>query len=66
MSTHYATGLYGRLDKDAWFSTTVTNVDPTAKQSKVLHPYVRNVPTDPKTRKANHTLLQVQTHGYGS
>ncbi|THH22378.1 hypothetical protein EUX98_g8210 [Antrodiella citrinella] len=26
-------GLYGRLDKNAWFHTTVTNVEPTAKQS---------------------------------
>jgi hypothetical protein len=35
-----AAGLYGRLDEDGWFPTTVTNMDPTAKQSKVLNPYV--------------------------
>ena len=34
-------GLYGRLDKDYVFQTTVTNVEPTAKQSRVLNPYVR-------------------------
>lgn len=33
-------GLYGRLDKDGYFQTTVTNVEPTAKQSWVLNPYV--------------------------
>lgn len=33
-------GLYGRIDKDGWFPTTVTNMDPTAKQSRVLNPYV--------------------------
>lgn len=33
-------GLYGRLDGDKWFHTTITNVDPTAKQSWVLHPHV--------------------------
>lgn len=33
-------GLYGRLDKDKWFKTTVTNVEPTAKQSWVLNPWV--------------------------
>ena len=37
---HYQ-GLYGRLDKDYVFQTTVTNVEPTAKQSRVLNPYVR-------------------------
>lgn len=37
-------GLYGRLDSDGFFQTTVTNVGPTAKQSKVLHPYVRPQP----------------------
>ncbi|KAJ6520196.1 S-adenosyl-L-methionine-dependent methyltransferase [Mycena sanguinolenta] len=31
-------GLYGRLDYDGYFPTTVTNMHPTAKQSKVLHP----------------------------
>ena len=34
-------GLYGRLDKDRWFHTTVTNVVPTAKQSYVIHYRVR-------------------------
>lgn len=34
-------GQYGRLDGKAHFPTTVTNMDPTAKQSKVLHPHVR-------------------------
>ena len=34
-------GLYGRLDKNFVFQTTVTNVEPTAKQSRVLNPYVR-------------------------
>lgn len=33
-------GFYGRLDQDEWFHTTVTNVEPTAKQSWVLHPWV--------------------------
>ena len=36
------TGLYGRLDKSFVFQTTVTNVEPTAKQSRVLNPYVRS------------------------
>ncbi|KAJ6513941.1 S-adenosyl-L-methionine-dependent methyltransferase [Mycena vitilis] len=34
----YRAGLYGRLDNDGYFPTTVTNIHPTAKQSKVLHP----------------------------
>ncbi|CAL1693859.1 unnamed protein product [Somion occarium] len=38
-------GLYGRLDKNAWFHTTVTNVEPTAKQSWVLHPWCKRVVT---------------------
>ena len=33
-------GVYGRLDKDGVFPTTVTNMDPTAKQCRVLHPSV--------------------------
>jgi len=37
------TGWYGRLDKNGVFPTTVTNVDPTAKQSRVLNPYVRHL-----------------------
>ncbi|KAJ7508728.1 hypothetical protein B0H11DRAFT_1966459 [Mycena galericulata] len=34
----YRGGLYGRLDPKGYFPTTVTNMHPTAKQSKVLHP----------------------------
>lgn len=34
-------GVYGRLSGNSVFPTTVTNVDPTAKQSQVLHPFVR-------------------------
>ncbi|KAJ6575500.1 S-adenosyl-L-methionine-dependent methyltransferase [Mycena capillaripes] len=34
----YRGGLYGRLDNSGCFPTTVTNMHPTAKQSKVLHP----------------------------
>ncbi|KAF7307248.1 Mitogen-activated protein kinase [Mycena indigotica] len=30
--------LYGRLNGSGYFPTTVTNIHPTAKQSKVLHP----------------------------
>ncbi|TFK42046.1 S-adenosyl-L-methionine-dependent methyltransferase [Crucibulum laeve] len=41
----YRSGLYGRLDKDGCFPTTVTNMDPTAKQSKVLNPYCRRMVT---------------------
>jgi hypothetical protein len=37
----FSKGLYGRLDKNYVFQTTVTNVEPTAKQSRVLNPYVR-------------------------
>lgn len=40
---NHTLGLYGRLDQDRWFSTTVTNINPTAKQSKVLNPYVRSL-----------------------
>ncbi|KAK2464749.1 hypothetical protein APHAL10511_003167 [Amanita phalloides] len=36
---NYRSRLYGRLDGKSYFPTTVTNVDPTAKQSKVLHPH---------------------------
>ncbi|KAL4067275.1 S-adenosyl-L-methionine-dependent methyltransferase [Scleroderma yunnanense] len=38
-------GYYGRVPKDEWFQTTVTNVDPTAKQCRVLHPYCDRVVT---------------------
>lgn len=34
------TGWYGRLDKDSCFPTIVTNIDPMAKQCRVLHPSV--------------------------
>lgn len=31
-------GLYGRLEYDGYFSTTVTNPEPMGKQGRVLHP----------------------------
>ena len=31
-------GLYGRLDWDGFFSTTITNPEPMGKQGRVLHP----------------------------
>eukprot|EP00095_Tigriopus_kingsejongensis_P009171 maker-scaffold145_size311916-snap-gene-0.17 protein:Tk09171 transcript:maker-scaffold145_size311916-snap-gene-0.17-mRNA-1 annotation:"dna (cytosine-5)-methyltransferase -like" len=31
-------GLYGRIDWDGYFSTTVTNPEPISKQGRVLHP----------------------------
>lgn len=34
---HWA-GLYGRLEWDGYFSTTVTNPEPMGKQGRVLHP----------------------------
>lgn len=34
---HWA-GLYGRVDWDGYFSTTVTNPEPMGKQGRVLHP----------------------------
>ncbi|KAF9486388.1 S-adenosyl-L-methionine-dependent methyltransferase [Pholiota conissans] len=34
----YRPGLYGRVDENSIFQTTVTNMDPTAKQCRVLHP----------------------------
>ncbi|KAG1742724.1 S-adenosyl-L-methionine-dependent methyltransferase [Suillus paluster] len=37
----FRAGLYGRVDKDSYFQATVTNVDPSAKQSRVLNPYCR-------------------------
>ncbi|KAF8633579.1 hypothetical protein AX15_001372 [Amanita polypyramis BW_CC] len=40
---NYRAGLYGRLDGKSYFPTTVTNVDPTAKQCRVLHPYCRRM-----------------------
>ncbi|KAI0275411.1 S-adenosyl-L-methionine-dependent methyltransferase, partial [Gloeopeniophorella convolvens] len=38
-------GLYGRLDKDYVFQTTVTNVRPTAKQCRILSPYCHRILT---------------------
>ncbi|KAL0582943.1 DNA -methyltransferase 1 [Plecturocebus cupreus] len=32
------TGLYGRLESDGFFSTTITNPEPMGKQGLVLHP----------------------------
>ncbi|KAF8640653.1 hypothetical protein AX17_000310 [Amanita inopinata Kibby_2008] len=43
--SNYRPDLYGRLDGESYFPTTVTNVNPTAKQSKVLHPYCRRMVT---------------------
>ena len=37
-------GFYGRLDGDGWFHTTVTNVEPMAKQSHIIHYIVRLSP----------------------
>ncbi|KAI0312834.1 S-adenosyl-L-methionine-dependent methyltransferase [Amylostereum chailletii] len=37
----YKAGLYGRIDKDSVFQTTTTNIEPTAKQSKCLHPWMQ-------------------------
>ena len=34
---HWA-GLYGRIDYDGFFSTTITNPEPMGKQGRVLHP----------------------------
>ena len=31
-------GLYGRLEMEGFFSTTVTNPEPMGKQGRVLHP----------------------------
>ncbi|PFH48401.1 hypothetical protein AMATHDRAFT_5836 [Amanita thiersii Skay4041] len=36
---NYKQGLYGRLDGKSYFPTTVTNMGPTAKQCRVLHPH---------------------------
>ncbi|KAJ3552491.1 hypothetical protein NM688_g4121 [Phlebia brevispora] len=41
----YRPGMYGRPDMTKWFQTTVTNVEPTAKQSWVLNPYCKRVVT---------------------
>ncbi|ELK08663.1 DNA (cytosine-5)-methyltransferase 1 [Pteropus alecto] len=37
------TGLYGRLEWDGFFSTTVTNHEPMGKQGLVLHPKQHHV-----------------------
>ncbi|KAF8913180.1 S-adenosyl-L-methionine-dependent methyltransferase [Gymnopilus junonius] len=42
---NYKSGMYARLDGQGTFSTTVTNVDPTAKQSRVLHPWCHRMLT---------------------
>ncbi|KAG6840764.1 hypothetical protein C0991_004549 [Blastosporella zonata] len=41
---NYRAGMYGRLDKAWVFPTTVTNMDTTAKQSRVLNPYILSNP----------------------
>ncbi|KAF9469584.1 S-adenosyl-L-methionine-dependent methyltransferase [Collybia nuda] len=43
--SNFRAGVYGRLDLNGYFPTTVTNVDPTAKQSKVLNPYCKRMVT---------------------
>ncbi|KAG9313921.1 S-adenosyl-L-methionine-dependent methyltransferase [Chiua virens] len=43
--TGFRAGLYGRIQRDGWFQTTVTNVDPTAKQSRVIHYKSRRIVT---------------------
>jgi len=41
----FRAGYYGRVQQDGWFQTTVTNVDPTAKQCRVIHPYSKRIVT---------------------
>ncbi|KAF9268448.1 S-adenosyl-L-methionine-dependent methyltransferase [Marasmius fiardii PR-910] len=41
----YRRGLYARPDPEGYFQTTVTNVDPTAKQSCVLNPWCHRIYT---------------------
>ncbi|KAG5635917.1 hypothetical protein H0H81_009679 [Sphagnurus paluster] len=36
---NFPAGIYGRLDETKFFPTVVTNIQPTAKQSRVLNPY---------------------------
>ena len=31
-------GLYGRVEWDGYFSTTITNPEPMGKQGRVMHP----------------------------
>ncbi|XP_065218148.1 DNA (cytosine-5)-methyltransferase PliMCI-like isoform X2 [Planococcus citri] len=35
---HHWSGLYGRIEWDGHFKTVITNLDPLAKQGRVLHP----------------------------
>ncbi|KAG2155745.1 S-adenosyl-L-methionine-dependent methyltransferase [Suillus clintonianus] len=39
----FKSGLYGRVDENGYFQATVTNVDPSAKQSHVLNPYCKRI-----------------------
>ncbi|KAF8131609.1 S-adenosyl-L-methionine-dependent methyltransferase [Boletus edulis] len=41
----FRAGFYGRVDRDGLFQTTVTNVDPMAKQCRVIHPYSKRIVT---------------------
>uniref|UniRef100_A0A0W0FRZ2 Cytosine-specific methyltransferase n=1 Tax=Moniliophthora roreri TaxID=221103 RepID=A0A0W0FRZ2_MONRR len=41
----YKPGPFGRLDGNGYFPTTVTNMAPTAKQGRVLHPNSRRMVT---------------------
>ncbi|KAG1717820.1 S-adenosyl-L-methionine-dependent methyltransferase [Suillus lakei] len=41
----FKAGLYGRVNENSYFQATVTNVDPSAKQSKVLNPYCKRIIT---------------------
>ncbi|KAG1839477.1 S-adenosyl-L-methionine-dependent methyltransferase [Suillus tomentosus] len=43
--TGFKPGLYGRVNKNSYFQATVTNVDPSAKQSRVLNPYCKRIVT---------------------
>ncbi|KAF9270841.1 S-adenosyl-L-methionine-dependent methyltransferase [Marasmius fiardii PR-910] len=38
-------GMYARLDLIGYFPTTVTNIGPTAKQGRVLHPFCKRMVT---------------------
>ncbi|GLB43613.1 putative class I-like SAM-binding methyltransferase superfamily, C5-methyltransferase family protein [Lyophyllum shimeji] len=42
---NFRPGLYGRLDENHIFPTIVTNMDTTAKQSRVLNPYCHRMVT---------------------
>ncbi|KNZ81672.1 DNA (cytosine-5)-methyltransferase 1 [Termitomyces sp. J132] len=43
--SNFRPGIYGRLDQNLFFPTTVTNMDTTAKQSHVLNPYCHRMVT---------------------